>query len=30
MPFLLAQLCVLGLLIAFPAIVIEPMKWMLR
>jgi TRAP-type C4-dicarboxylate transport system permease large subunit len=30
MPFLLAQLGVLALLIAFPAIVIEPMKWMLR
>jgi hypothetical protein len=26
---LLAQLGVLGLLIAFPAIVIVPMKWML-
>jgi tripartite ATP-independent transporter DctM subunit len=30
MPFLLAQLGVLALLVAFPAIVIEPMKWMLR
>jgi tripartite ATP-independent transporter DctM subunit len=30
MPFLLAQLGVLALLIAFPSIVIEPMKWMLR
>jgi tripartite ATP-independent transporter DctM subunit len=30
LPFLLAQLAVLALLIAFPAIVIEPMKWMLR
>jgi tripartite ATP-independent transporter DctM subunit len=30
LPFLLAQLGVLALLIAFPAIVIEPMKWMLR
>ena len=29
MPFLLAQLGVLALLIAFPAIVIVPMKWML-
>jgi hypothetical protein len=29
MPFLLAQMAVLGLLIAFPAIVIEPMKWMM-
>jgi hypothetical protein len=25
-----AQLAVLALLIAFPSIVIEPMKWMLR
>jgi hypothetical protein len=30
MPFLLAQLGVLALLVAFPSIVIEPMKWMLR
>ena len=30
LPFLYAQLAVLALLIAFPAIVIEPMKWMLR
>ena len=29
MPFLLAQLVVLGLLVAFPALVIVPMKWML-
>jgi TRAP-type C4-dicarboxylate transport system permease large subunit len=30
LPFLWAQLGVLALLIAFPSIVIEPMKWMLR
>jgi TRAP-type C4-dicarboxylate transport system permease large subunit len=30
LPFLWAQLSVLALLIAFPSIVIEPMKWMLR
>lgn len=28
-PFLLAQISVLGLLIAFPAIVIVPMNWMM-
>jgi len=30
LPFLLAQLAVLSLLIAFPAIVIEPLKWLMR
>jgi TRAP-type C4-dicarboxylate transport system permease large subunit len=29
MPFLLAQLAVLFLLVAFPSLVILPMKWML-
>jgi len=29
MPFLLAQLAVLFLLVAFPSLVIVPMKWML-
>jgi TRAP-type C4-dicarboxylate transport system permease large subunit len=29
MPFLLAQLAVLFLLVAFPSLVIMPMKWML-
>jgi len=30
LPFLLAQLAVLSLLIVFPAIVTEPLKWLMR
>ena len=30
LPFLLAQLAVLSLLIAFPSIVTEPLKWLMR
>jgi TRAP-type C4-dicarboxylate transport system permease large subunit len=29
-PFLVSQLVVLGLLIAFPAIVLVPLKWLLH